>query len=457
MNTNLLLMTDSYKISHSVLYPPKTEYVYSYIESRGGKWDRVLFFGLQVLLKDVLSKPITLEMIDEAEEFWQSHGMPFYRHLWEHILEKHNGYLPISIRAVPEGLVVPTNNVLATIVNTDPACFWLTSFLETIILRAIWYPTTVATNSFMCKDIIDYYMEMTTDDPEGKSLFSLHDFGARGVSSAESAALGGAAHLINFRGSDTVEGIMLARKYYNEPMAGFSIPAGEHSVYTSWGRDNEVAAYENMLGQFAKPGKMYAIVSDSYDFENAVTNIWGKELRQRVIDSGATLVVRPDSGNPVEIPVWTVEELAKSYGYETNSKGYNVLKNVRVIQGDGIGIEEVEAILASLEQKGFSAENMAFGMGGNLLQRVNRDTLKFAMKCSAICIDGKWQDVYKEPKTDRTKTSKKGQLALIYENGTMKTVKADGNHWQDIMVHVFRNGKILKEHTFAEIRERSTK
>ena len=302
---NILLNVDSYKASHAFQYPPETRYVYSYIESRGGKWDRTVFFGLQMFLKEYLCTPITREMIDEAESFWRAHGEPFYRAGWDHILQEYDGYLPVEIKAAPEGEIIPTGNVLLTIVNTDPECYWLTSALETALLRAVWYPTTVATNSWHCKQIILQYLDLTSDDRE-QVAFKLHDFGARGVSSLESAAIGGVAHLVNFSGTDTVSGVLAARTYYNEDMAGFSIPAAEHSTMTAWGRDGEAAAYRNMIHQFGGKGKLVAVVSDSYDLFNAVDKIWGGELRQEVIDSGATIVVRPDSGDPAVVPVQCV-------------------------------------------------------------------------------------------------------------------------------------------------------
>lgn len=448
-------MTDSYKSSHWIQYPEGTEYVYSYIESRGGKWPWTVVFGLQAFIKEYLSKPITQENIDEAADFFAGHGEPFNKAGWEHILHKHKGFLPLSIKAVDEGSLIDGHNVLATIVNTDPKCFWLTSYMETAILRGLWYPTTVATNSFACKVEILKALNKSSEDPIGQIGFKLHDFGGRGVSSSESATLGGMAHLVNFMGSDTVEGVLGARRYYNEPMAGFSIPAAEHSTITSWGRDKEIIAYKNMLKQFAKPGSLVAVVSDSYDLMNAVKNIWGEILKQEVIDSGATIVVRPDSGNPETIPVEVIRALSEKFGYAVNSKGYKVLPScVRVIQGDGITAASLPKILDNLLAAGFSADNIAFGMGGGLLQQVDRDTLRFAMKCSAISINGFWKDVYKDPKTDPGKRSKRGRLALTMNDfGDISTVRIDAK--TDLLREVFRNGKLLVEHKFSEIRERA--
>lgn len=450
---NIPLMTDSYKASHWLQYPPGTTEVYAYIESRGGRFDRTVFFGLQMWIKEYLTIPVTREDVMAAKEFWAAHGEPFNEEGWLYIVEKHNGFMPVEIKAVPEGSVIPNHNVLATIRNTDPKCFWVTSYLETQMLRAVWYPTTVATLSWHCKQIIKEAIDRTSDNPE-QIAFKLHDFGGRGVSSHESAVIGGAAHLVNFMGTDTIEGAVGARVYYNEPMAGFSIPASEHSTMTTWGRDHEEDAYANMIEVFGGDGKLISVVSDSYDIFNAVDKLWGENLKQRVIDSGATIVVRPDSGDPLTVPVEIIRRLADKFGYTVNSKGFKVLdKHVRVIQGDGITIESLPAILKNLEDAGFAIDNLTFGMGGGLLQQVNRDTLKFAMKTSAALINGEWIDVYKDPITDQGKKSKRGKLVLIRENGKYETVRReDGFAWADIMRDVYRNGKIMREQTFAEVR-----
>lgn len=458
MKTNLLLNTDSYKASMFVQYPPNTETVYSYIESRGGRYNETVFFGLQAFIKEYLTDPITMADVDEAEEIWAAHGEPFNREGWEYIVKEHNGMLPVRIRAVREGTVVPTHNVLLTIENTDSKCFWLTTYLETALLRAIWYPTTVATNSREIKKVIRRFLN-ETGDVSGLS-FKLHDFGARGASSAETAMLGGMAHLVNFMGTDTIAAVVGARRYYGEAIAGFSIPAAEHSTITSWGRENEAEAYRNMLTQFAKPGSILAVVSDSYDIFNAVENLWGSELRQEVIDSGATVVVRPDSGDPVEVVTKVVNLLDSKFGSVVNTKGYKVLNNVRVIQGDGINIDSITAILTSLKKNGFSADNLAFGMGGALLQAPQRDDQKFALKCSAILRDGVWVDVYKDPITDSGKTSKKGRLELVQSTGVghsfIRTVPEQYvREGTSLMQIVFENGTLFNEDTFSNIRQRA--
>jgi len=452
---NMILMTDSYKASHWKQYPPGTTDVYSYIEARGGDFPETVFFGLQMILKTFFVRPITQEMIDEADEFFKIHGEPFNKEGWEYILKKHNGYLPLRIMAVPEGRRVNLKNILVSVENTDPECYWLTSYIETVLMRAVWYPTTVATNSYRAKRLIYDFLKATCDDPDGQIMFRLHDFGGRGVSSGESAEIGGAAHLVNFMGSVTVEGIWAANTYYNAGMAGFSIPAAEHSTICVWGRGNEADAYRNMVNAYGGPGKIYACVSDSYDIYNAADNIWGKQLKDLVLKTGGTLVVRPDSGHPPTVVARLLQILGDRFGCTVNGKGFKVLNPaIRVIQGDGCTLQMINEILHAMWKNQWSAENVAFGMGGGLLQKLDRDTFKFAMKASYAKVNGKEILVYKEPITDEVKISKKGKLALVETMDGYETVM-QGTKWydRDVLEEVFLNGKITKEYTFEEVRK----
>ncbi|WP_444918373.1 nicotinate phosphoribosyltransferase [Microbulbifer sp. ANSA003] len=454
---NPILNVDSYKTSHYLQYPEGTQYVSSYIESRGGQFKEAVFFGLQAFIKQYLTTPINAEHIEEAEELCLAHGLPFNREGWEYILQEHQGYLPIEIQAVPEGSVIPTRNVLAQVVNTDPQCFWLTSYIETALLRAIWYPTTVATQSREAKKVIQRYLLETAEGLDSLP-FKLHDFGARGASSEETAAIGGLAHLVNFQGTDTIAAVLAGRRYYAAPMAGFSIPAAEHSTMTSWGREQEAKAYENMLTQFSGDNRLVAVVSDSYDLWSAIENIWGGELKERVENNGGTLVIRPDSGDPVDIVTQTIERLMRIFGATINSKGFRVLPDfIRVIQGDGISLHTIEGILSAMKARKQSAENISFGMGGELLQKVNRDTMRFAMKASAVRVDGLWRDVYKDPATDSGKRSKRGRLALINRtDGTPYTIREqDIGGRNNLLETVYRNGKLLIEQDLETIRERA--
>jgi nicotinamide phosphoribosyltransferase len=455
--TNLILTTDSYKVSHWLQYPPDMDGMSCYIESRGGRYDRTVFFGLQAILREYLARPVTQADVEEAAELFALHGEPFNEGGWHYIVAEHGGLLPVTIRAVPEGSVVPVLNVLATVESVDPACFWIASYIETLLLR-VWYPTTVATISWHIKQLIRHYLEETSDDIEKQLPFKLHDFGSRGASSHESAGIGGLAHLVNFQGTDTVAAVLAGRKYYAEPMAGFSVPAAEHSTITAWGRDGEEAAYRNMIDRHGKPGAVFACVSDSYDVFAAIEHLWGDRLKQKVIDSGATLVIRPDSGNPPDIVEKCALLLDRAYGSTVNSKGFKVLKHVRLLQGDGVNPHSIGDILQRLKRAGFAADNIAFGMGGALLQKLDRDTQQFAMKCSAARIGGTWRPVYKQPITDPGKVSKQGRLDLIRSAGAAYATVDIGDapaHARSELVEVFRDGKLMNEWSFDEIRSRS--
>lgn len=458
---NLIIGTDSYKASQWVQYPKDTAYISSYIEARGGEYKETVFFGLQAFIREYLLEPLTMADVDFAETVITAHGEPFNREGWEYIVREHGGKLPLRIQAVPEGTVMPTGNVQVQVVNTDPKCFWLTSYIETALLRAIWYPSTVATVSREMKKVIAEALEKTSDVPvEAQLPFKLHDFGARGATSQEAAMLGGMGHLINFMGTDTMEALVGAKYHYGETMAGFSIPASEHSTITSWGEDGELDAYENMIDQFAGEGKIYACVSDSYNIYKAVGELWPR-LGEKIMASGGTLVVRPDSGDPLTVPVEVVQILMDKFGYTVNSKGYKVLPDyIRVIQGDGINAESLPKIVENMIAAGYSLDNLAFGMGGGLLQNVNRDTLKYAMKASARKdTAGVWHDVYKDP-VHGGKKSKAGRLGLvqqrrgIYRTMGEKYVEATGMH-NNLLRDVFVDGELLVIDKFENIRERA--
>lgn len=454
-HTNILLLTDSYKVTHWRQYPAGTTRVFSFLESRGGQYPQVTLFGLQYIIKQYLEgEVVTAADIDEAREFFAAHfgdATLFNEAGWQHILRVHGGRLPVRISAVPEGMAVPTSNVMLTIENTDPAVPWLTNYLETVLCQ-VWYPTTVCTQSRAMRQVILEALERSGDP----SLvdFKLHDFGFRGSSSVESAGIGGAAHLVNFHGTDTMAALITARNFYGTPMAGYSIPAAEHSTITSWGRDREAAAYANMLTAF--PRGLVAVVSDSYDIFNACQKLWGEELRQQVLGRDGTLVIRPDSGDPPTIVVRVLDLLGQAFGSTTNDKGYRVLNpKVRVIQGDGIDFTMLGLVLEAVLAAGWSADNLAFGSGGGLLQKVNRDTCRFAFKCSAIEIDGVWSGVMKDPVTDHGKKSKSGRLKLVRSGATVATVTEEQSSEASLLTPVFENGRLLIDQSFADIRTRA--
>ncbi len=449
---NFILLADSYKTGMHLQYPDDAEDIVAYGESRGGKWNETLVFGLQAFIKEYLLRPITQLDIDFAEFIITGNGSPFNRQGWQDILSKYNGFMPLRIKSVPEGTVLTVKNIMYTVQPTDPAFVWLNTYVETALLRAFWYPTTVASNSYQMRKLITKWL-IKNGTPESVN-YKLHDFGARGVSSNESAMLGGMAHLAaGFNGTDNLMGRVGAWAYYNATAeVGTSIPAAEHSTITSWGVTNEDKAYANMIKQFGIPGGMYAVVSDSNNIYEACEYIWGEKLRQQVIDSGATLVIRPDSGDPVVVCATIIEILGDRFGYTVNDKGYKVLNYVRIIQGDGIDYDTVNAILDDFDEFGWSADNIAFGQGGALLQIVNRDDQKFAQKCCAIKRAGLWYGVSKNPITDPGKKSKEGLVDLIYTaSGYKSGIEGDGPSALQI---VYENGKLYNETTFAQIRAR---
>lgn len=465
---NLVLLADAYKYSHHKLYMPGTTNVYSYLESRGGKFDETVFFGLQYILKEYLEGAvITTSDIDEAEalllEVFGRNDV-FDRKNFDYIVEVHGGRLPVRIKAVPEGSSIPVSNVMMTIENTDPKCFWLTNFLETLLMQ-MWYPITVASLSREIKKVVKRYYEQTaTVGAEAGIDFVLNDFGFRGVSSVESAGLGGAAHLVNFLGSDTLAGSMLAKKYYKATKAyGMSIPATEHSICTLLGEQGEKEVFKHILDTF--PTGIVACVSDSFNIFRACEEYWGEDLKNQILERDGRLVIRPDSGDPIQTLLKIFEILFNKFSFVTNQKGYKVLPTqVRVIQGDGINYESIGEIYEALKANGISAENLVLGMGGALLQKVDRDTQKFAIKCSFAEINGQGVNVQKSPTemdengkiTPSFKKSKTGKLKLVRSTAGYRTMmETEAPQAIDELVTVFENGSLTKEYSFEEVRMRA--
>jgi nicotinamide phosphoribosyltransferase len=442
--------------------------MHDYLESRGAEdradkhvLDKTRFFGLQYYVKRYLSTPITEVEIIEADEIITGQGLEFNRSGWEHILTADGGFIPIRIRAVPEGAVIPAHHVLMTIESTDPAVPWIVGWMETLLMK-VWYPTTVATQSYAIHEIIKGYLEDTADTID-KLPFMLQDFGYRGVSSEESAGIGGMAHLTNFKGTDTIAAVLYARKWYGmQGIAGYSIPASEHSTITSWGsgQDNERRAFQNMIRQYGDC-PTYACVSDSWDFAKALET-WN-DLKGEVEAHQGTLVVRPDSGDNLANVLLALRKLDSVYGSTVNTKGYKVLNHVAVIQGDGNDMGTIIKILAAAKAAGYSAQNLCLGMGGALLQgnataSINRDTHRFAIKCSAARVDGKLIDVYKDPATDSGKRSKRGRLDLIRDaNGDYKTIRLDeptygmGYAKDSVLKTYYDAGKVTCDYKFEDI------
>jgi nicotinamide phosphoribosyltransferase len=457
MYRNFILRTDSYKLSHDPAYKKGIKNVYSYLESRGGKYPYVVFFGLQYYLKRYLEgRIITKGMIDEAEQICLKHfGRPdvFNRKGWETILNVHGGKLPIRIKAVPEGMIVPNSNILMDIEVTDEEndLKWLTNSIETLLMK-VWYPITVATQSREIRRSILKTLEKT--GTPASIDFKCHDFGYRGVTCEEQAELGAASHLLSFMGTDTLAGITMLQYYYGADMPGFSIPATEHSIMCSFGRNHEIEACENFLDTY--PKGMIACVSDTYNIFDCCEYIWGKALKDKILSRDGVLVIRPDSGDFFDVIPRVLDILWKQFGgYEI--KGYKVLNNhIRVIQGDGMNPETINDLYSHINRIGWSSDNLAVGSGGGLLMKdITRDTQKFAIKASAVKeANGEWVGIKKDPITDKGKTSKMGRLKLIIDsNGNLKTVN-ENEYGTNLLIPVFENGEILKEYNLEEIKQR---
>ena len=448
---SILLNTDSYKVGMWKQYPPGVTNVYSYIESRGGLHDEIVVAGIQPFIFEYLAKPFTLDDIYFADAFWRLHGEEFPLIKILDMYEAYDGYWPVEINSVLDGTVVPVKNAVAVVEATDPRFAFATTWIETSFLRAVWYSSTVATNSREVKKIIAEYLNKS-GDISGLD-YKLHDFGARGASSFETAGLGAMAHALNFKGSDTATANIFASAYYGEKdhIVG-SITATEHSTITSWGRENEFEAYLHLV-ESARDNSTFACVSDSYDIYAACA-MWNA-LAGKIKVKGCTLVVRPDSGDPLEVLPKILEILSEGFGLYKNDKGYLMLNNCRIIWGDGITQLTIQSILRTLvDLHGWSADMFAFGQGGALLQAVTRDDQKFAMKCSWVYVHGQGREVFKDPITDPGKTSKKGRVTLVQrEDGSYYTGEED---WvKSALKCVYMDGAVLNTTTFADARERA--
>lgn len=466
--------SDSYKLSHSPQYIKGADMMVSYFEARGGDFDKVLNYGAQLLAKEYFLQRLTQtqadNMIKWATKHMNGNMVDDLKIALDAVVNELGGKLPIRIRNAKEGLMVPIKNVVLTIETTISGNKWfsLVSYFETKVVR-IWKTMTVGTTTYYVRRAILKALEKSSDDPQAEINFKFHDFGSRGVGGMEDAAFSGSAHLVNSMGTDTQVAIMAAEFAYGEEMAGYSIPASEHSTTTTHGPDGEEQMVTQMFDAYARPGAIFATVIDSYDAIRFVRELAPK-FKQRLIDSGtACWVFRPDSGDPIETPIQIVRELDKVFGHTVNTKGYKVLNGVAVIQGDGIVPAQVTEILNKLMDAGYSASNMAFGMGGGLLQKVNRDTHRFALKCSAVRVNGEWRDVYKDPsiydenwhKVDEKsfKASKRGRQELIYNRATdeYKTVRleelGDYPEWEQAMETVMEDGYMVRDVSFTEVRQ----
>ena len=463
IENNICLLTDSYKVTHHYFYPKGTEKIYSYLESRvGAEFNKTIFYGLQYILKKYLEGQIvTQEKIDEANNLIANHIGPdiFNRDGWQYILDEHDGHLPIEIKAVAEGTPVDVGNALMTVENTDDKSYWLPNYLEPLLLQ-VWYPSTVATLSAEVRKLCNFYLEVTGSVKDNLD-FMLHDFGYRGATSTESSMLSGSAHLLSFSGTDTIAALTIPENYYNDSnLYGFSVQATEHSVMTSLGPEGEISQILNVIDN-AKDGVL-SLVIDSYNYRNFLEESGksGTELNEAILNfldgEDNKVVFRPDSGEPVSTTIDCLNLLSEGFGSHLTDKGYKVFDlNIGLLWGDGLNYQKIRDILFAMKSAGWAAQNIIFGMGGGLHTAVNRDTQRNAFKCSAQLRDGVWHDIFKNP-LDSSKKSKTGRFKLIRENNSFRTVPID-SEGEDYLQTVFKDGELLIDDTFADIKQRALK
>lgn len=461
MNKNIVMLTDSYKYSHSTQYPKDIVGMYDYMEARGGVYNDVVFTGLQYYVKKYLSIKITKDMVDEAHGFTKLHGVPFDLKGWMYIVNELKGQLPVKIRAAPEGTVVPLKTVLMTIESTDKTVPWIAGWLETLLMK-VWYSTNISSKSYNVKQMLSKY-----GSPEWVA-FSYHNFSDRGCSSVESAAICGYAHLTQFMGTDNFNSLKLCKDVYGADIAGFSVFASEHSTCTSNANGStkeEINWVIRMLKEHPDAPIM-SFVADSYDvynFTNEVTRP-NTVIRDIMSRREQKFVIRPDSGNPLAVLPKMLAIMENNNVFDIEIKGQdNITRKASskygILWGDGISPETIEDILKMVLELGYAAENMVFGSGGDLGQKHNRDTLGFAVKCSSITLrDGTERDVFKDPITDKGKTSKKGKVTTFYNTVTKEyfvgKIGEDYDNSIEVLETIYDNG-IVKEYTLDEIRERS--
>ena len=476
-NKNLLLMTDVYKIGHMRYYKPGTTKVFAYLCARSTKKENeALFFGLQPYLEMLEEYVVTKEDAQEFLTYWKD---ILGSEAPADVVEKVNalaelGYIPLEIKAVPEGTIIDNKNVLMTITNTHPDFFWCVGFFESLLLK-VWAPTTVATLSLKFKRLLTKAAAETSDS-EFLVPFLVHDFGYRGVSSEQSAEILGAAHLTCFTGSDNIPAIRFAKEAYKaEGFIAGSVPASEHSVMCSYGPEGELDAFKRMLE--LNPTGLVSIVSDTYNFWDVMTK-FTVELKDQILSRDGKVVFRPDSGDPLHILCGDPEAeegspehkgairiLDEIFGSSVNSKGYKELNpKVGLIYGDGMYFGRVEKIMSTMKEMGYASTTVVLGIGGLLLQQHNRDDLGFAIKATYAEINGEPVELFKDPITDSGKRSHKGLMKLQQTvDGKYITVdQLPKELYEDPdmpceLVEVFKNGKVTKKYSFGEIRERVSK
>ena len=476
---NALFLTDGYKTGHHQQYPARTEYVYSNWTPRSNRYapigcDQVLSFGQQYVItwlhdyfnQHFFNRPkaeVCNEMKTELSMYLGSdYDVSHFEKL--HDLQ----FLPIKVKSLPEGVEVPVRVPMLTIVNTHPDFYWVTNFLETILSAMLWQPMTSASIALAYKRIFKQWALKTDPDNLGFIDFQGHDFSMRGMGGLQSALASGMGHAAVFSGSDTLPAIRGLRQYYHAD--GFvvgSVNATEHSVMCAGTQEDEISTFKRLLDTY--PTGILSVVSDTWDLWRVLTD-YLPELKNQVLSRDGKLVIRPDSGNPVDIICGTnqqlggvtpedkgvIELLWDTFGGEVNSNGYKVLdQHIGSIYGDSITVERAQQICERLAKKGFATTNIVLGIGSFTYQYNTRDTFGFAMKATSVIVGGERRDIFKAPVTDDgVKKSARGLIKVEKVNGEytlFDQVNETDENTGELQL-IYQNGEFQNQLTLAEIR-----
>ena len=479
---NPLLFTDGYKVDHRRQYPDQTTLVYSNWTPRKSRIDgidEVVFFGLQYFIKKYVIEDFTQNFFQQPkEQISKKYSRRINNYLGEnkvgvkHIEALHDlGYLPIVIKALPEGVSVPIRVPMLTMYNTKPEFFWLTNYFETLLSTTLWMPCNSATIAKQYRGILDKYAQETSSIPEFVD-WQGHDFSMRGMAGLEAAILSASGHLLSFTGTDTIPSIDFLEEYYNAnsetELIGGSVAATEHSVMCMGTNNGEEETFKRLITE-VYPNGIVSIVSDTWDLWKVLTE-YLPNLKEEVLQRDGKVVIRPDSGDPVDIicgnPNGETEEerkgviqlLWETFGGSINDKGYKELDaHIGAIYGDSITLDRAEQICERLKKNGFASTNVVLGIGSFTYQYNTRDTFGFAMKATYGEVNGNGREIYKDPITDDgTKKSAKGLIQIVKENGTyqLKDQVTWEEEQQGEMKEVYRNGALLIDEKLIEIRER---
>ena len=479
---NPLLLTDGYKVDHRRQYPEGTTLVYSNWTPRKSRIegvDKVVFFGLQYFIKKYIIQDFKNDFFNQPkEEVVKRYARRINNYLGEnlvgteHIEQLHDlGYIPMVFKALPEGSSVPTRVPMFTMYNTKPEFFWLTNYFETLLSAVVWMPCNSASIAKKYREVLDRYAAETSSAP-GFVDWQGHDFSMRGMAGIEAAVTSSAGHLLSFTGTDTIPAIDFLEEYYNansdKELIGGSVAATEHSVMCMGTTSGEFETFKRLILDVYPKG-VVSIVSDTWDLWKVLTDYLPR-LKNEIVQREGKVVLRPDSGNPVDIicgnPAGKTSEEKKGviellwdvFGGSTNSKGYKELvPQIGAIYGDSITIDRATQICERLKAKGFSSTNVVLGIGSYTYQYNTRDTFGFAMKATYGEVNGEGREIFKDPVTDDgTKKSAKGLMKVVLENGNYKLI--DQVSWEEEksgeLKEVFRDGKLLLDDSLSEIRKR---